>query len=188
MNRVSAKKVVRLFESRGIRVLVVGGLALEVAGVGGTSDVDLFVTVRDFEELPRELRAEKRVAVLLSSGDDEVRSGLLRAIEGDVRFDVLDPSVFSGKKSGDEFFDYVEKHFSFESEIGPTVRPPVVWYTRLLLPGEDQLGKIARDLGNGADPTWLNGAVRIARRFGTEGTVKARLRRLAELRRVLGGV
>lgn len=179
--------MVDLFEGHGFRVLVVGGMAMQLAGVAATSDVDLFLTTRDFDRLPSEFRRDRQVFALLSTGHGRVISGGLRTIEGDLRFAVLDPTSFSGNRSGAEFFDYVYRYWSYTSTLGRAVRPAVVWYSRLVLEGEAQLGRIVRDLEEGAPPKWFRSVQRIADRFGVGARVAQRIPRVQELHRIVRG-
>ncbi|MGA8542026.1 MAG: hypothetical protein WB947_00565 [Thermoplasmata archaeon] len=110
--------------------------------------------------------------------------GFLHVGEARIRFDVIDPSYFSGEKTGDEFFRYIEEKWSKKDRIGRVAFPPVVWYTRLFVPSEAYLERISDDLDEGAPVEWLDGALRIARFLGTEGRIRQRLIRLNDIRPV----
>lgn len=180
----AASLVTEFLSGKGFRVLVVGGMAMQLQHVAVTQDVDLLLTVRDFSRLDEVLRGDPLVTDLKVSKMMAV--GGLRTSSGIVRFDMLDPRAYSGTKSGDTFFDFVDGRWSEVTSIGRVVRPAVVWYMRMLVPGELYLDRIMRDIEEGAKVEWLDQALEIATHFGTSKLVKEKLRRLAELGALLG--
>ena len=180
--------VARRLVSEGYRAILIGGLAVEVAGFGGTKDVDLLVPVEEFDGI---LYLKGDGLEILSTTGGWVTNGRLTLEDGTtVPFDVLHPSKFVGPgHSGEDFFRYVEQHGSRKTRYGRVAFPSVVYYTRLLVSGphgELYIERIRRDLDGGAPWSWVGDALAIARQFGTEKRVKPRIRRLETYRRAPG--
>ncbi|MGA7860716.1 MAG: hypothetical protein WCB19_02530 [Thermoplasmata archaeon] len=173
MNAAAVRIVAQKVEQLGGRYLVVGGLAVEQKVPTATEDVDLLLAVADYERVVAALVADPSVQI------DEGRlisGGFMDGGDGKVDFDLLNPVAFAGKRSGEEFFDFVYRSRSYESPLGRTADPQVVWYMRLMVPDwETYIQKIVRDLGNGAPWKWVDDVRRIADRFGAETTVGGRI-------------
>jgi hypothetical protein len=94
--------VVRRLESEGYRAILIGGLAVEAAGFGGTKDVDLLVPVEEFDGL---LYLKGKGVEVLSTTGGWVTNGRLALEDGrTVPFDVLNPNKFVGLgHTGEEF-------------------------------------------------------------------------------------
>lgn len=177
-----AREVYDLVKDRGFRVIIVGSMAVSLAGGRTPSDVDLLASVSGFGGIPTYLQLDKRVGAFASPGDTHLLSAVFKMTEGDVRVDLLDPGVFTGKADGDAFFEHVDRERTTEAAAGRVAAPEVVWYMRLVISGDDQLRKIVADIQNGAPQDWFAGARRIAEEFWMTDRIEAGLRRLAELR------
>jgi hypothetical protein len=104
-----------------------------------------------------------------------------------VRFDLLDPAAYSGRRSGADFFGYVTRYESDPSPLGRMARPPVVWYMRAVIDRwELYVPKILRDLRAGAPWSTVDGVRRIARRNGVEAVLEPRLESIRRAARVAG--
>jgi hypothetical protein len=181
----SAREIFDFFQEKGIACLVVGGAAIAVEGIGATTDVDLLLTVRDYAGAGNRVSADPRVTQNVHY-QGPTASGLFRTEYGDVRFDILDPATFSGKRSGDEFFDYANRRWASDTRIGRTAQPALVFYTRLIVPGERYLERIIDDLDDGAPEEWLDETLAIANFCGTTGRIREQLLRISELRGIVG--
>jgi hypothetical protein len=179
------RAAVKFLEGKGFDVVIVGGAVMQLRGSGSTEDVDLFVTVSDYGRLEEVLLHDTSV-VDVKLGD-ETSVAYLKLGGEKIRIDILDPSYFSGEKTGDEFFDYVKRHWSKEETVGRVADPAVVWYTRLFVKKEAYLDRIDIDLGQGAKIEWLDGAQEIANYLGTKERIREQLRRLDELFKVTRG-
>jgi len=184
VNPADVRLVARKLQDLGRRYPVVGGAAMDQLVPTSTDDVDLMLTVSQFEPIIEKLSHDLEVYINVSGN---IAGGHVSMDGRKIEFDLLNPSSFSGRRSGDEFFDYVLKHRSKQTELGPTAQPQVVWYTRLMVPDwETYIQKIVRDLGNGAPWRWIEGVKAIARRFGTANLLASRINELQEAARVAG--
>lgn len=179
-----AKQVLDRLVKEGYRAILVGGVAIEIAGYGATKDADLLVPVEQFDGL--EFAKGDGLEVLSTTG--RIANGRLTLDDGTtIPFDVLNPSNYAGEgHTGEEFFRFVETTGSRKTRYGRVATPAVVWYTRLLVPGphgEGYIERMMRDLDEGAPEQWLDDALRIAQRFGTEARVRAKIEYLRETRR-----
>jgi hypothetical protein len=180
---LDAKEVMRRLESQGYRPVLVGGLAVEVASFGGTTDVDVLVPEAEYGGAEF-LRGSGLTSY---SNTGNFTNGRLTLENGRVvPFDVLNPALFVGKgHSGEEFFRYVRRFGSSVTPFGRVATPAVVYYTRLLVSGPHRRTyelRIRRDLDEGAPVHWLDGAVNIAHRFGTERKIRPKVARIRKER------
>jgi hypothetical protein len=182
-----AREVVEFLEGRGVRVILVGGLAVHFEGGRATEDVDLLVAAREFRRLRERLQGEPRIRTFQSSEGVASFFFRLESRRTQIRVNVLDPSEFSGDQSGDALFDYVWNECSNSLEVGRTANPEFVWYTRRLVKSELYCDRIAEDLENDSPLEWLERAVAIAIRFGTEQVARERALEVLELLGRLGG-
>ena len=98
----------------------------------------------------------------------------------DVEF--INPRLFSGRSPPDEFFDYVKRHRSERTDVGPCATPAVVWYMRLAVPDwEIYVQKILRDARAGVPEATLDDALAIADRFGVRAVLEPRALRAREM-------
>lgn len=183
VSSAQAREVIELLEGLGLRVILVGGLAVNQRGGIATDDVDILVTVKQFAQLQELIAREPRVRGFTLSDQVAHFFAKLKGAQFEIRVDALDPSAFSGNRPGDELFEFVWMSCSDQLEIGRAARPEFVWYTRLLVKKEHYRDRIAIDLENEAPIEWLDRAVEIAGRFGTEKLAK---RRATEVLRLTG--
>jgi hypothetical protein len=173
-------EVVRFLERKGIDTLVVGGVVMQKHEFATTMDVDTLTTVEGFGSVTEVLARDPEVTGFMVQGG--VATGFLLTHGERIRFDILDPAFFSGKRNGDEFFRYVKQHWSEATPNGRFALPALVWYTRLFVQRETYLERIADELEEGAPVEWLDQALEIARYLGTERRILDRLRRLHDVR------
>jgi hypothetical protein len=169
----------RLLSRHEIRFVIVGGQAVAREVPTATEDIDALILVEDLQATAAEL-AEDPTVKFIDSPSSGMARGQVRVGGAYVDFDLLDPSSYSGRRPGPEFFSYVHRRST--EHYAP---PPVVWYMRLVVGDRGVYGsKIATDIRNGAPTTWLEEARRIARRFGTLAEVEpgiAFVRKLLEI-------
>jgi hypothetical protein len=178
-----AVEVMRRLEAEGYRPILIGGLAIEVAGYGGTKDVDILLPSAEYGGAEY-LRSEG-LTVLSNTGN--FTNGHLQLPGGrTVVWDVLNPDLFGGEP----FYEFVRSRASKAWVVGRIAAPPVVYYTRLLVKGDHgrrYMLRIRRDLDEGAPDSWVRGTIAIAKRFGTEATVLPKVDAIfKERRRELG--
>lgn len=178
-----ARELVRRLEKEGYHPILVGGLAILIAGYGATKDVD--VLVREAEYGGAEFLQGEGVEVYSNTG--RFTNGRLSLADGrTVAFDVLNPALCVGRgHSGEEFFSFVEQEASRDSRYGRVALPSVVFYTRLLVPGphgEVYIERIIRDLDEGVPFQSLDEAMQIAQRFGTGTRVRKKVDHLKRIR------
>lgn len=176
------KAVLKRLAAENYRPILIGGLAIALAGFGGTVDVDVIVPEAQFAASDA-LGGEG--LLIYSTIGGWVTNGRLTLPDGTtVPFDILNPAKYVGSgHSGDEFFAWVERRGSRLTSYGRVAVPAVVYYTRLLVKGshgELYIERIRRDLAEGAPREWLTGALSISRKFGTERTVAPKVKRLRQ--------
>ncbi|MGB6501105.1 MAG: hypothetical protein WBG19_06880 [Thermoplasmata archaeon] len=161
-----------------IRYVVVGGQAVAQRAATTTHDVDVMVATIDFKNTVARLRRDPDLA--FDWEDDQIaRFRILPA--GGVPLDVINPSHFSGKRPGAEFFTYLTEQGSEEIEGISYAAPEVVWYTRLLTKRwRSYAEKIVTNVIDGVAAGRLKKVEEIARRFGTEETVRERIAHVRE--------
>ena len=164
-----AKEVMDRLSAEGYRPILVGGMAIELAGFGGTKDVDVLLPEGEYGGA--EYLRSDGIEVLSNTGN--FTNGFLTLKNGrKIKWDVINPALFGG----DEFYRFVETEGSRKSAIGRVALPSVVYYTRLMVDGEHgrrYILRIRRDLDEGAPQSWVIGTLGIARRFGTEKKIRA---------------
>ncbi len=171
----------RLLERHGIRFVIVGGQAVARSVPTATEDIDALVMVDDLGAAVEALREDPAVRQI-DAPSSGMAGGRVRTGGREIDFDLLDPAAYSGSRSGREFFEFAHRHRS-----GSFAAPRLVWYMRLVAGDLAVYGsKIATDIRNGAPLSWLEDARRIARRFGTAGTVETGVRFVRELVRLSG--
>jgi hypothetical protein len=178
-----AHEVVQFLEREGYHPIVLGGLAILFAGYGATKDVD--VLVREAEYGGVEFLKGEGIKIFANTG--RFTNGQLELANGrTVAFDVMNPSLFVGHgHRGEDFFSFVAQEASAASRNGRYALPSVVFYTRLLVPGqhgEAYIERIIRDLDEGVPERFLDEAMQIARRFGTVTGVRRKIARLKTIR------
>jgi hypothetical protein len=182
MNPEEIGIVGRRLQKLSARFLIVGGAAVARAVDSETEDVDLMLAVSDYGRVVRGFAGDPSVQI---EAHGPIAGGFLLAGGRRVEFDLLDPSAFSGERSGNEFFDYVLRYRSRPGSEGRYATPPVVWYMRLTVPDWlSYVQKILRDLRAGAPWRWMEVVRHIARRFGTEGKMVSRIENAKEAARM----
>jgi hypothetical protein len=163
----------RILRRHGIRYVIVGGQAIARTAATATRDVDVMVTTSDYRGAVARL-AEDEELTKAWDGGAVTRFGI-RAVRG-APLDVVDAGVFAGKKSAEEFFDFLFDEQSAEADGIRYVSPEVVWYTRLLTKRwKAYAEKIVTNVIDGVAASRLEKVEAIARRFGTEGTINERI-------------
>lgn len=174
-----AVEVMRRLEAEGYRPILVGGLAIEVAGYGGTKDVDILLPSAEYGGA--EFLHSEGITVLSNTGN--FTNGHLQLPNGrTVVWDVLNPELFGGEP----FYQFVRDRGSKAWLVGRVASPPVVYYTRLLVKGDHgrrYLLRIRRDLDEGAPQSWVRKTLIIAKRFGTEAMVAPKVEAIFKERR-----
>jgi hypothetical protein len=155
-------------------------MAVELAGYPtGTEDADFAVTMREFERAMKKLDAHARfrnVESLRTIGGAEFFTG-----DRWIDVDFLNPTLFRGRKTGDDFIEYLKRYRSRKTDFGPVARPEVTWYMRLVIPDwEIYVQKILRDIRAGTPEKTLDGALAIAGVLGVDHMVAPRVRRTRE--------
>lgn len=172
--------VLRRLAKEGYETILVGGLAIEEAGFGGTKDVDALARAEEFDGVEF-LKGE---GLLIGTATGTITSGRLELKDGTViPFDILNPSWYVGPgHTGEEFFAYVERTAK-RTAYGLVASPGVVYYTRLLVTGphgESYIERIRRDLDSGVPESWVEEAITIAGQFGTESKVRRKVQRILQ--------
>jgi len=157
----------------GIRYVVVGGQAIAQRAATATRDVDVMVATADYATTVTWLKAESGLAF---DWDDGKLARLRLLALGGLPLDVINPTVFSGKQTGKEFFDFLVSDGSLAVEGILYATPTLVWYTRLLTKRwRAYAEKIVTNVIDGVPVDQLDGVEEIARRFGTEPEITSRV-------------
>lgn len=161
----------------GIEYVLVGGMAVELAGFPtGTEDVDFAVTMRDFGRVLKQLDDDPRFRGV----EDLGTIGGAQFFTGERWMDVefVNPTLFQGKRSGNDFVRYIKRYRSRITPGGPVAHPTVTMYMRLIIPDwEIYVQKILRDLRAGVPDEVLDGALTVAKVFGVEEIIRPRLKK-----------
>ncbi len=162
-----------IFRRKGIRYVVIGGQAIAQNAATATRDVDVMVATADYRRTLAQLREERDLAFDWEDG----KLARFRILPiGGVPLDILDASVFAGRRTGEEFFRYLREEASTESGGVTYASPELVWYTRLLTKRwRAYAEKIVTNVLDGISPGRLEKVEEIARHFGTEATVRERI-------------
>ncbi len=162
-----------ILRRHGIGYVIVGGKAVALEAATATRDVDVMVTTTDYRDAVRRLSGDAGLT-LAWEADQVTRFGIV-SHQG-IPLDVVDSGAFSGKKTGQEFFDYLVEEASSETEGVRYASPEAVWYTRLLTKRwRAYAEKILTNVIDGLSADRLEGVEAIARRFGTEATIRGRM-------------
>jgi hypothetical protein len=192
MNLEYAGRLLSKLERARFEPVLIGGVAIQVAGFGATRDIDLVVSVAEFDKIEQSLEDDPEAEIVTNTGGWILNGrffpqGARRRGGPYVVFDVLNPAKFVGKgHSGESFFRYLRSFGSTDTKYGRVAAPVAVFYTRFLVPGPHgaaYLDRISRDLDEGAPVEWVDETMALARRFGTAPLVETRIAELRELRR-----
>lgn len=188
VNRECVRAFSKIMERHDVTFIVVRGAAVFEAYQSESADVDVLVLAKDYERVVREVDKDPSV-ISMTKESGEMAGGHFMAGPSIVRFDLLNPEAFSGKRPGDDFFDYVLKHGSSLRSKVSYATVPVVWYMRLVIEEDAwlvQVQKILRDMRAGAPPDILKDVRRIARSFSLGDMMEPRLSRVTEEARRVG--
>jgi hypothetical protein len=162
-----------ILRREGIRYVVVGGQAIAQKAATTTRDVDVMVATADYGTTVARLRAEPGLAF---DWDDGKLCRFRLLAHGGVPLDVINSTVFSGKRTGKEFFDFLANEGSQAVDGILYATPALVWYTRLLTKRwRAYAEKIVTNVIDGVPLDHLAGVEEIARRFGTDAEVGPRV-------------
>lgn len=162
-----------ILRRHAIPYVVVGGQAIALKAATATRDVDVMVTTVKFREAIDELGKDSALTLALQ-GEAVTRFGIV-ALHG-APLDVVDAGFFSGKKTAEEFFDFLVRESSSEIDRIRYVSPEAVWYTRLLTNRwKTYSEKIVTNVIDGIEVGRLDQVLGIARRFGTDSIILARI-------------
>ncbi|MDE1879343.1 MAG: hypothetical protein KGI89_02225 [Euryarchaeota archaeon] len=182
MNREHVRAFARMLSRNGVRFVVVGGAAVLTVYPSESRDVDVLMVARDYDRAVEALDHDPSIESMTRESG-EMAGGHFVVGPTLVRFDLLNPSAFSGTLTGDEFFDHVVRYGSKEAPEGRMATVPVVWYMRLSIEGEAwlvQVQKVLRDLRAGAPWGLMTKVKRLASRFGVGPRVAERIERVRE--------
>ena len=164
---------VEILRRHGLRHVVVGGQAIAQDAATATRDVDVMVATDDYAGAVRALGGDPALTLAMEGGA-VTRFGI-RALDG-APLDLIDAGVFSGKKSGREFFDFLFAEASHEADGVRYASAEAVWYTRLMTRRwRAYAEKIVTNILDGIEVDRLARVDAIARRFGTESAIAERL-------------
>jgi hypothetical protein len=162
-----------ILRRHGIGYVIVGGKAVAQEAATATVDVDVMVTTTDYRGAVQRLSSDPGLT-LAWEANQVTRFGIV-AHDG-IPLDVVDSGAFSGKRSGQEFFDFLVREASSEVDGVRYASPEAVWYTRLLTKRwRAYAEKILTNVIDGLPADRLRGVELIAHRFGTEATVRVRI-------------
>lgn len=162
-----------ILRTHGIRFAVVGGQAVALNAATATRDVDVMVTTDDYPTAVQRLGTDPAVTLGMEGGA-VTRFGI-QALHGSP-MDLIDAGFFAGNKTGAEFFDFLVREQSTEVDGVLFASPEVVWYTRLMTKRwRAYAEKIVTNVIDGLSIGLLERVEAIARRFGTEGTMRERI-------------
>ncbi len=162
-----------ILRNQGIHFVVVGGQAIAQKAATATRDVDVMVATIDYGKTIARLRGVKDLA--FDWEDDQIARFRILSIGG-VPLDVINAATFAGVKSGEAFYRYLTEEGSAVTDGVAYATPEVVWYTRLLTKRwKAYAEKIVTNVIDGIASDRLGRVEEIARRFGTEATIEARI-------------
>ena len=162
-----------ILRRQAIQYVVVGGQAVAREAATATHDVDVMVATADFERTVERLQAEPEL--VFDWKDDKLARFRIRSLGG-VPLDILNAVLFSGTRSAEEFFEFLVREASSENDGISYATPEMVWYTRLLTKRwKAYAEKIVTNVIDGVAAGRLRGVDEIARRFGIEVTINARI-------------
>jgi hypothetical protein len=156
-----------------IPYVVVGGQAIARTAATATRDIDVMVATEDYGRTVELLRQQKGVAF---DWDDGKLCRFRILASGGVPLDIINASVFAGKRAGADFYRYLADEASSRTDGIAYATPEAVWYTRLLTKRwRAYAEKIVTNMIDGVSPERLQAVEAIGRRFGTEATLTERL-------------
>ena len=173
MTEPSVEAADRILRRHEIRFVVVGGQAIARNAATATQDVDVMVTTSDYRAAKARLQEDPELTMAWDGGA-VCRFGI-KEHQG-TPLDVVDAGVFSGQRTAEEFFDFLVQEQSTETDGVRYVSAEAVWYTRLLTKRwRAYAEKIVTNVVDGIPVERLDRVEAIARRFGTEATLRERI-------------
>ena len=181
MRRGDLSKLCRKLRSLGIDYVLVGGMAVELAGhETGTEDVDLLVSLAEYQGTFEKLAGDRNfrhMEALETIGGGQFFTG-----DRWIDLDFINPRLFRGKLSAERFVSYVKRYRSRKTAFGRVAAPEVTWYMRLVVPDwEIYVQKILRDIRAGVPDELLGEALAIARHLGVDDVVRQRIEKVKEM-------
>ncbi|HYB78349.1 MAG TPA: hypothetical protein VEG66_01125 [Thermoplasmata archaeon] len=162
-----------ILRREGIRYVVVGGQAIAQRAATTTRDVDVMVATSDYGATVARLKAEPGLAF---DWDDGKLCRFRFLALGGVPLDVINSTVFSGNRTGKEFFDFLASEGSQSVDGILYATPTLVWYTRLLTKRwRAYAEKIVTNVIDGVPVHQLDGVEEVAHRFGTDNDIGPRV-------------
>lgn len=162
-----------ILRKHGIRFAIVGGQAVALSAATATRDVDVMVTTDDYQNAVARLGTDEALTLGVEGGA-VTRFGIV-ALHG-APLDLIDAGFFAGNKTGGEFFEFLLREQSTPIDGVLFASPEVVWYTRLMTKRwRSYAEKIVTNVIDGLPAGLLAKVEEIARRFGTEATLKERV-------------
>lgn len=186
MNPTDLPTFVEILHRHQVEFIIVGGAAIEAEIPSVSRDIDALVLSRDYARAARELGTDPKV-VSISNEPGSLASGHFLSSGTLVRYELLDPTAYSGTRSGEMFFEFVRRYHGRTTKMGTVARPWVVWYMRLVI--EDwrtYVEKILRDLRAGAPWGWIGKVRVVALKLGTADRIAPRIDELREVVRLAG--
>lgn len=181
MTELEVKAADAILRRNEVQYVVVGGQAIGKA-VRATGDVDVMVTATDYAAAVTALRSDEDAEFQWE--EQGVARFAMRPMGGEF-LDVLDASGFAGSRGSEDFFGFLVDEESTMQDGIRYATPAAVWYTRLMVRRwRHYSDKILQDLLGGVAAGRMRRVVEIARRFGTEETIRERVKYVrAEMKR-----
>jgi hypothetical protein len=186
MSETETAAFAKILRRNNIDYIFVGGAAIRTQFPSETFDFDVMVLPKDFNGAVDRIDHDPAV-VSMDRTPASMPGGHVVVMGALVRFDLLDPAAYSGKKTGAQFYSYVGRYGSQKSDFGRVAIPPVVWYMRLVInPYELYIPKMHRDLRAGVPWSTIEGVRALGVRFGVSDRIDKRIGRLEETARLAG--
>ena len=113
----------QLLRRRGIEYIVIGGQAIARSAATATHDIDVMVATSEFRRTVDRLRSEKELAF---DWEDHQLARFRILPAGGVPLDIINAAAFAGDKSGEEFYRFLSRDGSAESDGIRYATPEVV--------------------------------------------------------------
>ena len=181
MMNIFLKEVCNELHQMDIDFIIVGGSAIESEGYDiGTADLDFVLAPKKFDKVQKQLEKNSKF---------RVRDRIKTMIESEFMFEntwqtveFIDPAYFSGKKTPDDFIDYIKRYRSRKKEIGYVAKPEVVFYMRLMITDwEIYIQKILRDIRAGLPEETLDEVIEISKTLGVDDKMEPRVNKTKQI-------
>ncbi|MGI0071175.1 MAG: hypothetical protein ACRECT_03790 [Thermoplasmata archaeon] len=162
-----------ILRRHGVRYVVVGGQAIARSAATTTQDVDVMVATDDYVTTLARLRGDPSLAF----DWEDAKLARFRILPiGGVPLDILNAATFAGERTASEFFRFLVGDATADADGIAYASPELVWYTRLLTKRwRAYAEKIVTNIIDGLAPGRLEKVEEIARRFGTDATLRDRI-------------